>query len=108
MLAMESRVKTLEYILKAGAIDQALQLAAELADEGEDLQLHFSLPSKEELESRLPELRVVARTNTSERPRGQIIQDHSDSVPFPKAVTQAPRFAGKSMPSYTVQSRGKR
>lgn len=110
---MESRVKTLEYSLKASAYDQALQLAAELVDEGEDLQLYFSLPSKDALESRLPELRVIARTSTSERLRpGQLPMEFSGSVPYSKtatkAATQVSRQSGNTQPRYTVQPRDNR
>ena len=99
---MESKIKSLEYSLKAGAFEEVSRLATKLEEEGEDLRLQFSLPSKTDLETQMPWLRQV-EPDGIELPRvGQISTDQSSRL-GPKTLYSHSKPSSKAMPFYSVQ-----
>ncbi len=99
---METKIKSLEYSLKACAFEEASRLATKLEEEGEDLRLQFSLPSKTDLETQMPRLREVSRAGISELTRvGPIITDQSNRL-MPKTAFNHPKSSSNAMPYQSV------
>jgi hypothetical protein len=99
---METKIKSLEYSLKACAFEEASRLATKLEEEGEDLRLQFSLPSKTDLETQMPWLRAVGQAGTRELPRvGQISTDLSNRL-MPRTVSNHSKSSSKVMPYRSV------
>lgn len=99
---METKIKSLEYSLKAYAFEEASRLASKLEEEGEDLRLQFSLPSKTDLETQMPWLRAVGQAGTSEVPRvGQINIDQVNRL-MPRTFFNHSKPSSKVMPYRSV------